>query len=62
MSTIVRVSCAPAHLPPLSLVAGLAVAEAIEPDVGVPAKSNGRMMCGSTEKGGGRLGRGVDRR
>ena len=35
MSTIARVSCTPARLPPLSLVVGLAVADAIAPDVGV---------------------------
>ncbi|MGH7281480.1 MAG: biotin--[acetyl-CoA-carboxylase] ligase [Polyangiaceae bacterium] len=35
MSTIARVSCPPARLPPLSLVAGLAVVEAIAPDVDV---------------------------
>lgn len=38
MSTIVRVSCLPARLPPLSLVVGLAVAEAIAPFVRAPAR------------------------
>lgn len=35
MSTIARIPCAPARLPPLSLVAGLAALEAIAPDVDV---------------------------
>ena len=35
MSTIARVTCAPMRLPPLSLVVGLAVADAIAPDVSV---------------------------
>lgn len=35
MSVVLRVSCAPARLPPLSLVAGLAVCDAIAPDVSV---------------------------
>jgi BirA family biotin operon repressor/biotin-[acetyl-CoA-carboxylase] ligase len=33
MSVVLRVSCAPARLPPLSLVAGLAVCDAVAPDV-----------------------------
>jgi BirA family biotin operon repressor/biotin-[acetyl-CoA-carboxylase] ligase len=33
MSVVLRVSCPPSHLPPLSLVAGLAVCDAIAPDV-----------------------------
>ena len=38
VSVVLRVSCAPAHLPPLSLVAGLAVCDAIAPDVFVAPK------------------------
>jgi BirA family transcriptional regulator, biotin operon repressor / biotin---[acetyl-CoA-carboxylase] ligase len=38
VSVVLRASCAPANLPPLSLVAGLAVCDAIAPDVSIAPK------------------------
>jgi BirA family biotin operon repressor/biotin-[acetyl-CoA-carboxylase] ligase len=38
VSVVLRVSCAPSNLPPLSLVAGLAACDAIAPDVSIAPK------------------------